>query len=129
MVIRDHVYVGDRHPRGGQSGRQCSEVIAVTSNLPTMMARKGQNQSSSANLTLPQRVESGKNVPMRSPVTSGVGYEVAVGITSSPVVQARSKAWYRQHGQELFESLSTLDQVSVVVSDCRACELESKSAA
>ncbi|KAA1257005.1 hypothetical protein LF1_57030 [Rubripirellula obstinata] len=44
-----------------------------------MMAQKGQNQSSSANLTLPQRVESGKNVPMRSTVTSGVGYEVAVG--------------------------------------------------
>ncbi|KAA1257386.1 hypothetical protein LF1_52350 [Rubripirellula obstinata] len=81
MVIRDHVYVGGRHLRGGQSERQCNEGIAVTSNLPTMMARKGQNQSSSANLTLPQRAESGKNVPMRSPVTSGVGYVVAVETT------------------------------------------------
>ncbi|WP_149753630.1 hypothetical protein [Rubripirellula obstinata] len=81
FVIRDHVYVGDRHLRGGQSERQCSEGIAVTSNLPTMMARKGQNQSSSANLTLPQRVELEKNVPMRSPMTSGVGYEVAVETT------------------------------------------------
>ncbi|KAA1257260.1 hypothetical protein LF1_54090 [Rubripirellula obstinata] len=81
MVIRDCVYVGDRHLRGGQSERQCSEGIAVTSNLPTMMARKGQNQSSSANLTLPQRVELEKNVPMRSPMTSGAGYEVAVETT------------------------------------------------
>ncbi|KAA1256867.1 hypothetical protein LF1_58440 [Rubripirellula obstinata] len=81
FVIRDHVYVGDRHLRGGQSERQCSEGIAVTSNLPTMMARKGQNQSSSANLTLPQRVELEKNVPMRSPMTSGAGYEVAVETT------------------------------------------------
>ncbi|WP_149753750.1 hypothetical protein [Rubripirellula obstinata] len=30
FVIRDHVYVGDRHLRGGQSERQCSEGIAVT---------------------------------------------------------------------------------------------------
>ncbi|KAA1257229.1 hypothetical protein LF1_53780 [Rubripirellula obstinata] len=81
MVIRDHVCVGDRHLRGGQSERQCSEVIAVTSNLPTMMARKGQNQSSSANLTLPQRVELEENVPVGSPVKSGVGYEVAVETT------------------------------------------------
>ncbi|KAA1257247.1 hypothetical protein LF1_53960 [Rubripirellula obstinata] len=81
MVIRDYVYVGDRHLRGGQSEHQCNERIAVTSNLPTMMARKGKNQSSSANLTLPQKVELGKNVPMQSPVTSGVGYEVAVGTT------------------------------------------------
>ncbi|WP_160148309.1 hypothetical protein [Rubripirellula obstinata] len=53
MVIRDHVYDWGRHLRGGQSERQCNEGIAVTSNLPTTMARKGKNQSSSANLTLP----------------------------------------------------------------------------
>ncbi|TWU44640.1 hypothetical protein Poly51_59090 [Rubripirellula tenax] len=67
--------------RGGQSQRQYTEGIASTSNSPTMMARKGQNQSSSANLTFSQRFEAGKRSPTGSPVRSGVGYAVMVEST------------------------------------------------
>ncbi|TWU60900.1 hypothetical protein Poly51_11820 [Rubripirellula tenax] len=74
-------YDAYQHLRGGLRKRQCNEAVAGTSNLPTMMARKGQDQSSSANLTFPQWVEAAKNVPMRTPVTSGVGYAVAVETT------------------------------------------------
>ncbi|WP_149753665.1 hypothetical protein [Rubripirellula obstinata] len=67
FVIRDHVYVGDRTYEAVSRNASVAKGLRLRQILPTMMARKGQNQSSSANLTLPQRVESGKNVPMRSP--------------------------------------------------------------
>ncbi|WP_160148030.1 hypothetical protein [Rubripirellula obstinata] len=116
----------------------------------TMMARKGQNQSSSANLTLPQGLKSEKSVPVRSPVTSGVGYEVAVDTTleattfrigrrsvkmrdqgrSPPIRYGRRRSFKQrvkrrigQHEHELIEVPSMLVQSSLALSESSSSEV------